>query len=78
MLKALPVKVKPVEAVYVPAPLNCVQVTGVVPKVPPASTVQTQPVSACVEPVWMNVNAETNSAHVLASVERDQPLALAM
>jgi hypothetical protein len=46
MLNTVPVRVNPVPAVNVPAPLNCVQVIGVVPKVPPASIVHTQPVSA--------------------------------
>ena len=47
---------------YVPAPLNCAHVTGVTPNVPPALIVQTHPVSACVDPCSIKVNADRNSS----------------
>jgi len=48
---------------------------GVVPRVPPALTVQTQPVSAKVVPYSTNVKAETKFAHVFASAERAHEVA---
>ena len=61
-----------VEAVKVAEPLNCVQVTAVVSRVPPALTVQVHPVSPWVEPSSAKVNAETSSAQALASSARAQ------
>ena len=51
--KVVPVNVKPVPALYVPAPENCTQVTALVPTVVTASGI-TQPVLS------YNVPAETN------------------
>lgn len=67
---AVPVSVNPVEAVYDPAPLNCDQGNAVVPSVPPAFAVHTQPVSALIVPVSIKVKALVNSAQVSASVVR--------
>ena len=75
MLNCVPVNVNPVPAVYVPAPENCDQVTAVTPSVPPGLTVHTQPVSPNVAPSWINVNADTNSAQLFASVVLVQPVA---
>ena len=67
-----PIKLKPADvlAVYAPAAENCDQVIAVVPIVPVASAVDTQPVSALVEPVSTNVNAPGTSAQTFMSVER--------
>jgi hypothetical protein len=46
MLNAAPVRVRPVPAVYVPAPENWENTIAVTPNVPPESLVLTQPVSA--------------------------------
>lgn len=67
---AVPVSVKPVEAVYDPAPENCDQGNAVVPSVPPAFAVQTNPQSALTVPVSIKVNAEVSSPQVSASVVR--------
>ena len=66
----VPVRVSPVLAVYDPAPENCDQGKAVVPSVPPAFAVQTQPVSALVVPVSINTKAEVSSSQVSASVVR--------
>ena len=68
--KAVPVSVNPVEAVYDPAPLNCDQYNEVVPSVPPALAVQTNPQSALTVPCSINVNADVSSSHVSASLVR--------
>ena len=69
-LNEVPVNVNPVPAVYEPAPLNCVNMIGVVPIVAPLLLVHTQPVSALTAPVSTNVNAETISDGVSKSFER--------
>ena len=69
-LNVVPVNVNPVPAVYVPAPLNCVNVISVEPIVAPALFVHTQPVSALVNPCSMKVYAETISLGASKSVER--------
>ena len=69
-LNAVPVRVRPVDAVYDPAPLNCDQGRGVVPNVPPAFAVQTYPVSALIVPCSIKVKADVSSSQVSASVVR--------
>ena len=49
-----PVEPKVIELTPEPAPENCAHVIAVVPSVPPAFEVHTQPVSACVVPVSTN------------------------
>ena len=62
-----PVVPKVIELTPEPAPLNCAQVMAVVFSVPPASLVQTQPVSASVVPVSTKTYAPGTCAHVLMS-----------
>ena len=57
ILNSVPFNVKPVPAVYEPAPENCTNTIGVVPIVTGAFVVQTQPVSANVVPCSTKVNA---------------------
>ena len=59
--KVLPVLLKPAPAVIWPAPENWTQVTAVEPKVPPASIVQTNPLSPLTVPASTHVNADVNS-----------------
>lgn len=54
MLNWKPARVRPVPAVYVALFENCVNVTGVVPKVPPAWLVSTQDDPAQTVPDNMN------------------------
>ena len=67
-----PVSVSPVPAVNVPAPLNCDHGNAVVPRVPPAFAVQTNPQSPLSVPCSINVKAEVNASQVFASVVRVQ------
>jgi len=62
-----PVVPKVIELTPEPAPENCAQVIAVVPNVPPALLVQTQPVSASVVPVSIKTYAPGTCAHVLMS-----------
>ena len=66
----VPVSVSPVLAVYDPAPENCDQGNAVVPSVPPAFAVQTNPQSAFTVPCSIKVKAEVSSSQVSASVVR--------
>jgi len=68
ILNCVPVNVKPVPAVYVPAPENCTHTIAVVPTTT-FSVVCTQPVSAYVLPCWIKVKSPPdNSTLVSASV----------
>ena len=57
ILNSVPFNVKPVPAVYEPAPENWTNIIGVVPIVTGEFVVQTQPVSALIVPCSTKVNA---------------------
>ena len=77
MLNVVPIRDKPVPALYVPAPENCVQGMAVTPIVPVDAAVVTHPVFSKVVPDSINVNAPGTSDQVFMSAVRVQPLALA-
>ena len=70
ILNCEPIRVKPVPAVYVPAPENCTQSTGLVPTVVTTSTI-TQPVLSYSVPAVTKVKSPPAiSAGVSKSAER--------